>query len=185
MTDIEIASAALLLIGDRPITSFNESTDRALACKTFYNDTRDETLRSHRWNFAKRRTTLAPLSETPTFGWTYKYALPTDPYCLRVLQLEDIEDEFTVEGRYMYAEVSSANIIYIARITDSQTFDALFTTALQYRLAHKLARVLTSKAGLSTEMYQLFKLSLQEARGISAQEGTPETISCDDLDEVR
>jgi hypothetical protein len=149
------------------------------------NYTRDEVLAEHGWNFAIERAILSPLTAVPAFGFTQKFALPTEPYCLRVLQLEDIDDSFRVEGRFLLSDVSSANVIYVKRVVDAQSFSPLFATALQYRLAHKLARAITSKTTLSQEMYQLYQMSLKEARGMNAQEGTPVVLSSTALTEVR
>ena len=87
-TEVSICSNALRKLGDDPITSLTEDTERARLCNAFYESSRDSLLRSHPWNFAITRATLAKLSSTPAYGFAYQYALPTDPYCLRVLEME-------------------------------------------------------------------------------------------------
>ena len=116
-SDVSIASGALILMGDTGITSFNENSRRAVVAKQFYEDTRDQVLRNHPWKFAKRRAALAALSTAPTFGWAYEFTLPTNPYCLRVLRLDDTSVPFIVEGHSILSDDSIINLIYIPVFT--------------------------------------------------------------------
>jgi len=86
-TDVSICSNALRRLGDAPITSLTDDTERARLCNAFFPDARDTVLRAHPWNFAITRASLPQLSDTPAYGFNYMYALPTDPYCLRVLEM--------------------------------------------------------------------------------------------------
>ena len=52
VTEVSICSNALRRLGDDPITSLTDDTERARLCNAFYEDARDLTLRSHPWNFA-------------------------------------------------------------------------------------------------------------------------------------
>ena len=87
-TEVSICSNALRRLGDAPITSLTDDTERARLCNSFYVPSRDLVLRSHPWNFAVTRPTLAQLSDTPAYEYSYQYALPNDPYCLRVLEMQ-------------------------------------------------------------------------------------------------
>jgi hypothetical protein len=95
-TEVSICANALRRLGDDPITSLTDDTERARLCNAFYTDARDAVLRSHPFNFSITRTTLAQLSDTPAYGYDYQYALPTDPYCLRVLEMEFKDYEFKI-----------------------------------------------------------------------------------------
>ena len=87
-TEVSICSNALRRLGDDPITSLTDDSERARLCNAFYEDARDACLRSHPWNFAITRASLTQLSDSPVYGYDYQFALPTDPYCLRVLAME-------------------------------------------------------------------------------------------------
>ena len=67
-TEVSICSNALRRLGDDPITSLTDDTERARLCNSFYTDARDAVLRCHPWNFAITRTSLAQLSDTPAYG---------------------------------------------------------------------------------------------------------------------
>jgi hypothetical protein len=55
-----ICSNALLLLGAKTISSFDENNDRARLASNLFESVRDSTLRSHPWNCAIKRVALAP-----------------------------------------------------------------------------------------------------------------------------
>lgn len=57
-TQLHIANRALLRLGAKTINSFDEDSDRARACAAEVDECRQETLRAHPWNFARKRTRL-------------------------------------------------------------------------------------------------------------------------------
>ncbi len=61
---LDIANAALLLLGADPIASMTEANDRARLCNQFYDDMRRETLRAHPWNFALLQTQIEAREQT-------------------------------------------------------------------------------------------------------------------------
>jgi len=175
-TEVSICANALRRLGDDAITSLTDDTERARLCNAFYSDARDAVLRSHPWNFAITRATLAQLSDTPAYGFNYQYALPTNPYCLRVLEMEYKDYIFKVEnvathGRVLLTDEGTAKILYIARITDTNLFDAMFVDTLTAKLAVDLAYPVTNSMQVQTNMQKLYQLKLSEARSIDGQEG--------------
>lgn len=120
-TEVSICSNALRKLGDSPITSLTENSERARLCNALYEPARDSLLRSHAWNFAITRAALSQISSTPAFEYSHQYALPTDPFCLRVLKMEFDDYEFKIEnlagqGRVLLTNEGTANIIYIAKL---------------------------------------------------------------------
>lgn len=175
-TEVSICANALRRLGDDAITSLTDDTERARLCNAFYSDARDAVLRSHPWNFAITRATLAQLSDTPAYGFNYQYALPTNPYCLRVLEMEYKDYIFKVEnvathGRVLLTDEGTAKILYIARITDTNLFDSMFVDTLTAKLAVDLAYPVTNSMQVQTNMQKLYQLKLSEARSIDGQEG--------------
>ena len=188
-TELSICSNALRRLGDDPITSLTDDTERARLCNSFYSDTRDAVLRLHPWNFAITRATLAQLSTTPTYEYAYQYALPTDPYCLRVLSMEYEDYIFTVEnsteGRVLLTDESTAKIKYIARITDTALFDTLFVDTLTAKLSAELAYPITGSASLQAQMEKIYQQKLSEARSIDGQEGFPTDLVSETFTDFR
>jgi hypothetical protein len=174
-----ICNNALIEIGQDTITSLTENSKAARLCNQLYEDVRDAVLRSHPWNCAVTRATLGLLSSTPAWGYAYEYQLPTDPYCLRVLRMDYLDYEFKIEGRKLLTDQGTANILFIFRITDPNQFDKLLIETISGRLASKLAYPLSGSKTLGKEMWKLYESKLVEARGVDAQEGTPDEIEAD------
>ena len=189
-TEVSICSNALRRLGDNPITSLTDDTERARLCNSFYADARDAVLRLHPWNFAITRTSLAQLSDTPSYGFAYQYSLPTNPYCLRVLGMEYEDYIFKVEnystqGRVLLTDESTAKILYVARITDTIQFDALFVDVLTAKLALDLCYPITNSVSLQDKMQKLYQLKLSDARSIDGQEGFIDDLVSDTFTDFR
>lgn len=189
-TEVSICSNALRKLGDDPITSLTEDTERARLCNAFYESSRDSLLRSHPWNFAITRATLTQLSTTPAYGFSYQYALPTDPYCLRVLEMEYQDYIFKIEnlateGRVLLSDESTAKILYIGRITDTALFDSLFVDTLTAHLSVKLAYPITNSTSLQLQMHKLYQAKLSEARSVDGQEGFIDDLVSDTFTDFR
>ena len=175
-TDVSICSNALRRLGDDPITSLSDDTERARLCNAFFPDARDHILRSHTWNFAITRATLSRLTAQPAYGFNYMYALPTSPYCLRVLEMEYPDYIFKIEndptnGRVLVTDEGSAKIMYIARVTNASLYDAMFVDVLTAKLAVDLSYAVTGSTALQAQMDKMYQQKLSEARSIDGQEG--------------
>lgn len=189
-TEVSICSNALRKLGDSPITSLTENSERARLCNALYEPARDSLLRSHAWNFAITRAALSQISSTPAFEYSHQYALPTDPFCLRVLKMEFDDYEFKIEnlagqGRVLLTNEGTANIIYIAKITDPKLFDSIFVDTLTAKLASEMAYPITNSAALQKEMEKVYKLKLTEARSIDSTEGFTDDIISDTFTDFR
>ena len=189
-TEVSICSNALRRLGDDPITSLTDDTERARLCNAFYTDARDACLRSHPWNFAITRASLARLSDAPAYGFNYQYSLPTNPYCLRVLEMEYSDQIFKVEnvathGRVLLTDEGTANILYIARITDTTLFDPMFVDVLTAKLSLDLAYPVTNSMQVQQQMQKLYQTKHSEARSIDGQEGFIDDLVSDTFTDFR
>ena len=180
-SDIGIANAALHKLGAKRIVAFTDTSKEGLLANDTYFDIRDSLLRSHPWNFAIELAALAEDGTAPEWGFNARYALPegggaTPPEpCIRVLKVEG-EDEnsglWKVQGRFIHTDLSAPlNIMYIKRITDANSMDAMFIDALAQRLAMEWATTLTHDAQIQSQMTNIYNsLKLPEARSIDGQE---------------
>lgn len=204
-SELEIYNLALTRIGHEPLSSPTERGKGGDRCRLHYPVMRDTVLTAHPWNFAIRRAELAQLGVTPTFEFTYAFALPTDPYCLRVLRTGWEANGFsssavygfpglsgygipTVEYRIESINVSgtpvrallcnedSAAIEFIARITDVALYSALFVDALAARLAAEIAFSMTDNQSAAKTMMDFYAAKMAEARVMDAQEGSPRDV---------
>jgi hypothetical protein len=77
-TGVSICSDALILLGAKPISSFNDGTDESNTCDRLYPDVRDMTLSMYPWSFSYKKAALSQLITTPATEWRYEYQLPGD-----------------------------------------------------------------------------------------------------------
>jgi len=177
---VEICNMAFVLIGANVIESLDDDNDRAVIANRFFDDTRDATLRAHPWGFAKERATLAAAAGSPEYGstesgWDYHFTLPTDPFCLRVLEVaEEFPGQipYSIEGRKLLTDESAIKILYIAQIESTGLFDSLFTDALAARLAMKFALALTKQKKIVEMAANLYKAWIDEAQTVDGLEST-------------
>ena len=186
---VDLANEALLMLGANSITSFTDNDSNAVLVNRFFDGERDAVLRSHRWNCAITTANLASLATTPIIDWKYKFTLPTDPYCLRVLDVRtvtgDIKLDHAIQGRELFTEESTVDITYIQRLEDTTLFDALLYQAIVFRMAWKLAFPITRDNKVMTQMGGMYESVVRDARAIDSQEGTPEIIESDALTDLR
>ena len=182
---VEIGSNALRLLGDDPITSLTEDSERARLVNAIYEEVRNEVTRAAMWNCAKDRQVLGSLATTPAFGWSYYHQLPST--CLRVIDVlsGDIRIDHEVEGRKIMTDVSSVNLIFLKKITDPNDMDALFIGAYTAKLAAELAEPVTGSRSLAEQMWTLYDRKVREARTIDSQEGTVSNLDVQQLVDAR
>ena len=81
---VQICNAAIGKIGANVISAVlpAEDSEESRLCNAFFWPTVDEVLRSHPWNCAIHRKSIAADSTTPAFDYDYRFQLPSNPWCL-------------------------------------------------------------------------------------------------------
>lgn len=172
-SEVDIINSALNMVGASNIIARTEDSKSARVMNQRFDYVRDSCLRAHPWNCTVTRRVLAADSDTPAFGFTNQFTLPTDPYCLRVLHLDYLDIDFLVEGRKIHCDEDTLNLVYVARVTDPNEWDQLLIEAIAARLAADTAYALVQSTSLMATMHQLYEAKLSEARFVDATEGTP------------
>jgi hypothetical protein len=179
-SQVSVINQALSLIGADPIMDINENSKPAKFAKILWDDTRDALQRLHPWKCCLKRQSLALMNTAPISGWSYQYTLPTNPYCLRVLQMEEAEYTYTVEGRALMTDETEAKILYIGRVEDVVLWDALLRKLMSYKLSADLAYPIAASATLAKVREEAFVEALKEARSIDGMEGPLPAFIADD-----
>lgn len=198
-SNVDIANYALNIIGASNISSFDENSKPGRLVNQRFESVRDAVFRSHPWNCLIRRAELAQEVEAPAFGYTYQYPLPSDPYCLRVLEFSNgslsyPQDNmfsntggpvFVIEGRKLLTDEGTARIKYIARVTDPQQYDAGLVEAIAARLALEIAYAITGSTTVVQLTSAIYDEKMKEARFVDATEGAPQKLEASDFIEAR
>ena len=172
----DIANIALSELGADLIMDIGENTRNAKICQARYPDVRDAVLRSHPWNCATSRFSVPAEGEVPAYGFGAQYPLPTSPYCLRIIELEDPGLRWKLEGRRILTDaVGPLRGLYIGRIGED-LMDALLVQSLAMRLGAAVAYRLTTSQTQVDRMTKLYRDMISEARSIDAQEGVPDEM---------
>lgn len=196
---VDIANYALNTLGASNISAFDENSKPARIVNQRYASVRNTVFRAHPWNCLIRRTELAQETDTPTFGYAYQYALPTNPYCLRVLEFSNgtlsyPQDNmfsntggpvFVIEGRKLLTDEGTAKIKYVAEITDPQEYDANLIEALAARLAMEICYAITGSTSMIQMTASLYDEKLKEARFVDGTEGAPQKLEASEFIEAR
>lgn len=144
-SETEIANIAMQLIGEQPITSLDEDSDRARLAKAYFRGAVDRALAAHSWTWAKKRALLAEATETPAFGYSYQYLLPAD--CLRIWSLTKegvdlgVTQKWEREGDFILTDVSAPlQAVFSCRRTSYARLDQYLADVMGASLALAVAQ---------------------------------------------
>ncbi len=141
---VEIVSNALLMLGDKPISSLTEGTTGATLGANLFETTYISMLQNHRWRFATKTQALTRLSATPDTGYTYSFALPSDS-----LYIIKGSSNYEIYGREIHTNTTEFTIDYISRVSED-ALPAYFTKALEYNLAERFSIPITGDINKAT-----------------------------------
>ena len=196
---VDIANYALNNLGASNISSLTENSKVARIVNQRYEAVRDAVFRAHPWNCLIRRAQLGKDSIAPAFGYANQYTLPTDPFCLRVLEFsngtlsypqDNITNNsggpvFVIEGRKLLTDEGTARIKYIGRVTDPQQYDASLVEALAARLSAEICYAVTGSTTMVQIQTSLYEAKINEARFNDATEGATQRLEASDFIESR
>ncbi|AJY13715.1 hypothetical protein K6W16_10385 [Burkholderia dolosa] len=175
-SSVSICSSALLQLGDKPISSFDEPTDRALVCSNLYAEVRDAMLRAHPWNSCTKRVVLAPLAEAPPFDYPYQFQLPAD--WLRTIQVGSRKCplDYAAEGNRILAFVNAMPFVYIFRNENEATWESTLVDVVTKAIKAAIAYPITQSAAMAQTAQTEFAAFLKQAKAINGQDDDTETI---------
>jgi hypothetical protein len=179
---VGICNAALIALGEHPITSLTDPTKRAILCGVKYDQVRRELLRMHTWSCAKRLASLAASATAPAFRWGNAYPVPAD-----FIRLWDVEggvdrDDATWEvsnGLIYTDEDAPLQLEYICDLQDPTQFDPLFSKCLGLSLAVELAEPLTQSGDKLNRVTSRLANIMPDARLASSQDQGPRELDED------
>ena len=191
---VDICNRALSIVGTRStIVSMTEASNEAQQCLIHYEPVLEGLLRLHLWSFARKQMTLALICSAwgtpenpsstlpiPLLPWQYEYTYPPDCVRVRSIYLDPVlasagaqpvafalSSDTDLSGnmiRVVLTNQSQAIVIYTARVTDPNMWDAEFQEAFVYLMASRLCGPLTGDKGLTQTYLQAAQQSILQAR---------------------
>lgn len=150
-TGITICSDALIMLGSKAITSFNDGTDESSVCDRLYPDIRDSTLVMYPWTFNTKKIQLAQLLTSPTNVWRYAYQLPGD----KLANPRAVYDspavgaiprkDWEIQGDQLLTNLPSVYIDYQYGVGEF-AWPQYFVQLMKYMMAWHLALPITEQA---------------------------------------
>lgn len=166
-TAIKIASNALLLIGDNPISSFSDPGAGAQIAANIYYETYKSMLAEHPWAFAMKELSLSRLSQVPDSRTNYSYAFQLPSDLIRVWAIMD-HSNYTIVGSLVYSNSKSLLCRYIAQVDETE-LPPHFVTAMQYKLASDFAISVTEDVSKSQLYEAKYLKQISLARSVDSQ----------------
>lgn len=181
---IEICNSALWKIGANRIVSLDDGSKEANACNDRFEPCKRAVLRMHPWNCAMKRATLAALSTTPEFGYSFECPLPSD--FIRVFGVSpETEPDYRIEGKSILSDVESLDLKYVYDVTDLTKFDDLLCEAVAFYLAWDICYAITQSLQLKESMKQDMKAAISKARSADSQEEPTQELGAEYFLEAR
>jgi hypothetical protein len=181
-SDVQIANLALQKLGSPSrIESLSQDSPNARTLNLAFIPIRDAEIRRYDWGFAIKRTSIAADSDQTEWGDWNQYALPSD--YLRFIRDDESGQrvDWKREGNFIISRDSSPLYIrYLARITDANTFDALFVEALAAKLAYQTCKEITGSTTQQGVCKQDYDFAIAEAKRTGAIEEPAKDFPEDD-----
>ena len=182
---VHICSLATSLLSNEAIADITSpSSDLEILNAKWYDQSLNECLTLHPWNFAKARF-LAPLETAPLFGYSHSFALPQD-YLRLIFIGESREDfvtfyqNFSVEGKSIllnYDQTGALPMQYTKRETRVGMFSPWFIDVLKYKHALNMSPELNRTTSEIEVLTNQFLQSLSVAKQLEGQESLPITVT--------
>lgn len=178
---VEIANAALTLLGAERITTLDDASVAAETMKAGFDLIRDRELQAHPWKFATRRASLPALAAAPAYGPARQFLVP-DGF-LRLLEVDGqwVASPFSDELPFTLEAADEGNVIatnlgapllirYTYRVTDTGLFAPAFSYALACALADFACEAITQSTPKQQLMAERYERSISRARRLGAVE---------------
>lgn len=198
--EVRICNRALARVGQtQQITSLDQANSVARACKALFADSRDATLEAHDWPFARRRSTLAAITDGERGDFAFAYTLPDDCIAPRFLEpavsIDDVDDDqvlvdptgvmtggrpvpFELEddatlGTVLLTDQEDAELVYTARVEQVPRWTPNFLECLSLRLSADLALSVAKRPQLAEVLDRKFERAVARAASLASKHRKP------------
>ena len=165
------------------ITSLEETSAEASACRVAYDQSVDRLLREFHWPFAQAYVELALVSDETTTpwktDWAYRYRYPSSAIAIRRIvtglgRREPSAAPYAIgrdsDGKLIHADIEDAVADITYRETDPALFDPVFASAVSWHIASEICLPLSASEGLRKQALQSFMMDMETAKRIAVNE---------------
>ena len=147
-----ICSRASILVGGKPIGSFDDGTTESMVAGKLWHVRVAELLTQHDWRFAQWMSTLGHLADPPLERWSDAWQLPPDYLKLLSVTVDGNSlHQFEIADDRIHCDVDEQHELvleYIREVNESY-FPPYFVVVLEERLSADFAGVLREDAALA------------------------------------
>lgn len=177
---INLASNALLLLGDKPISSFEDTTTGAEVASNLYDSSYYFLLTTHRWRFSTKKQQLARLATKPKDEFSYKFKLPGDLVYLIKANVSDYE----IYGTELFTNSSEVLVDYVYKVEEDK-LPHYFIKAFEYYLASQFAIPVTGDIQKAQLMDQNYRNHIRIAKYADSSQRPSDEIDYNPYVDVR
>lgn len=183
-SSIDIASNALILVGDEPINSFSDPGAGALAAANLYPQVKQRFLSFHPWTWALKQQRLNLLTAAPDdlSGFDFAFQLPTD--LIRLWNIQPYQN-YRIIGDLLYANQNTGMLATYVFDVDEPNIPAHGVKALEYLLASELAISVTEDEDKAVLYSRKADTMMAQASNIDSQGHPQDSIISSPFIEAR
>lgn len=186
---VGICNWALAKLSAERITDLDaDNTVSAKRLRTIYEEVAEAVMSLGPWPSTIRRASLARLSDEPTYEFAYAFQLPTNPKCLRVLEINEWRPgaiAHRIENNQLLCDETSVDIKYIAYITDSEQYDTFLKQAIVNRLVAEIAYATTGQMTIAEKWATYADKKQDELLTLASLQGSSSDLPSDTFLDVR
>lgn len=140
-TKIELISNALVLLGEKPLTSLDENRYGATVGAALFEHIYENELQSHPWRFSMKKASLSRLVAEPLNQYQYTFQMPVDCLLPRFVYPRT---GYEIYGQHLYANQTSIDLDYQFK-PGIDKIPAYFAMLMHYALARDMAEPIKEK----------------------------------------
>lgn len=168
-TKIGLISKALVLCGEKPLTSLSDNRYGATVGSNLFELIYESELQSNRWRFAMTKRALSRLVNAPLNQWQYAYQLPTD--MLLPVGIYPVDLKYEIYAGHLYTNRATVELDYMFK-PEVTAVPAYFALLLTYALARDMIKPITESDSAVKIMES--KYNMQRSRALLADaQGRP------------
>ena len=191
-SNVEICNLAISWLAGSRINSLDDDSNEAKLCKANYDSSRRAVLEEREWTFAVKRVQLSRLAETPLFGYSYKFLVPSDLlYSIGAYDPAYSDRENPPQTRHsleqgnINADIIKLDLKYIHDVTNTKLFSPLFDQTVASHLAMNICMPLTESSKHFERMAKMYDYNLDRAGASNGLQGTREMLQTSQLEASR